>query len=110
MELKERMRRTLKIESGSNDPMAVFLTVTLVELLAANRTCLDAGIFVALAKPMGIGAARSSYPAAAPARLAAQPPEPGRRLYPLLAMAGKGCRSSSGSRRCSAAAACWRSA
>jgi potassium/hydrogen antiporter len=55
--LQERVTATLEIESGSNDPMAIFLTVMLLELLAAGRTELDAAILLAFVKQFGIGAA-----------------------------------------------------
>src|SRR5688572_25588997 len=53
--LKERVSATLDIESGSNDPMAIFLTVVLLELLAAGRPGFDAGVLVEFVKQFGIG-------------------------------------------------------
>lgn len=55
LRLKERVSATLEIESGANDPMAIFLTLALVELLAGGATRLDAGVLVLLVQQMGLG-------------------------------------------------------
>ena len=39
--LKRRVGATLELESGSNDPMAIFLTIILLEALMAGKTALD---------------------------------------------------------------------
>jgi cell volume regulation protein A len=53
--LRERLAATLEIESGSNDPMAIFLTVGLVEVLSARMT-LGWDLATLFAAQMGIGA------------------------------------------------------
>lgn len=57
LQLKQRVDATLQIESGINDPMAVFLTIALVELLAAGGTRPDGSVAVQFVQQMGIGAA-----------------------------------------------------
>ncbi|MAT66600.1 MAG: potassium/proton antiporter [Gammaproteobacteria bacterium] len=55
LRLKERVSATLEIESGANDPMAIFLTLALVELVAAGASRLDSGVLVMLVQQMGLG-------------------------------------------------------
>ena len=57
LRLKQRVDATLQIESGANDPMAIFLTVTLVNLLAAGGTAPDWKAGIQFFQQMGIGAA-----------------------------------------------------
>ena len=42
--LQERATSTLEVESASNDPMAIFLTVAVLELLVAGKTQFEAGV------------------------------------------------------------------
>lgn len=57
LELKQRVGATLEIESGSNDPMAVFLTIVLVEALLAGQNYLGWETLWVFIQQMGLGAA-----------------------------------------------------
>ena len=87
MELKQRVGATLEVESGSNDPMAVFLVVVLIEAIAAGQTTLSWTVLFEFAKQMTLGAvagvAGGRLLVWANNRLSL---ETG--LYPLLAIAG----------------------
>jgi len=58
LNLRERVRATLEIESGANDPMAIFLTTVLVDL-ASSRTDPNFGLSLnfaaAFAEQIGLG-------------------------------------------------------
>jgi cell volume regulation protein A len=55
--IRDRVRSTLEIESSSNDPMAIFLTITLVEIIAAGTGTEHVGmeLLIEFVREMGIG-------------------------------------------------------
>jgi cell volume regulation protein A len=53
--LKQRVEATLEIESGSNDPMAIFLTVALVGLLGAGGQHLAWSVIKTFVLQFGLG-------------------------------------------------------
>ena len=59
--LRDRVRSTLEIESGTNDPIAIFLTITLVEMIARGADpaaeVLIVDLVVGFVVSMGLGAA-----------------------------------------------------
>ncbi|WP_295813006.1 potassium/proton antiporter [uncultured Nitratireductor sp.] len=57
--VRERVRSTLEVESGSNDPIAIFLTLSLVTLIASGEAIqageLAADVGLGFLQQMGIG-------------------------------------------------------
>ena len=55
--IRERVRSTLEIESSSNDPMAIFLTIALVEIIASQMGMGSVGwdVMLDFVLQMGIG-------------------------------------------------------
>ena len=55
--IRERVRATLEIESGANDPMAIFLTATLVEMAAIDvaGTAMGVELVADFAAQIGLG-------------------------------------------------------
>ncbi len=56
-QLNERVGATLEIESGSNDPMAIFLTVAMIDVLLSTEPGFSASFLLALVQQFGLGVA-----------------------------------------------------
>lgn len=57
LELKERTSSTVEIESGTNDPMAIFLTITLAQLLVSKEENPGLTVLTEFVRQMGLGLA-----------------------------------------------------
>lgn len=55
LELKERTGATLEIESSTNDPMAIFLTLALVQLLVSGSDNAGWAVLTEFLRQMGLG-------------------------------------------------------
>ncbi len=57
--IRDKVRSTLEVESGTNDPMAVFLTIALVELISAGHglSGFNLDLLAMFVKQMGLGTA-----------------------------------------------------
>lgn len=56
LRIKDRVSATLEIESGSNDPMAVMLTITLVGVLASSEQSMSWMVLVSFVQQAVVGA------------------------------------------------------
>ncbi len=83
--LNERVTAALEIESGTNDPMAVFLTIALLQYLLAPESYAWQNALLLLVQQMGLGAIIGIFGGRG-AAIALNRLELSESLYPLMAL------------------------
>lgn len=86
LQINERLRSTLEIESGSNDPMAVFLTVSFIALMQAEGAPTTLELVGSFIWQMGMGAVIGGVAGVALASLVNRVAL-AESLYPILVLA-----------------------
>lgn len=88
LELKQRVGATLEIESGTNDPMAIFLTIALVEIVASQQSPSGWALPLQFLQQMGVGTLAGIVGGRMLVGLVNRLRLSSVALYPLLALSG----------------------
>jgi potassium/hydrogen antiporter len=87
LHLRRRLEATLEIESGSNDPMAILMTIALIQIIMAEGATAS-GLALFFIRQMGIGAVVGILAGRATALLINRIQLDAAGLYPVLAAVG----------------------
>jgi potassium/hydrogen antiporter len=87
LHLRRRLEATLEIESGSNDPMAILMTIALIQIILAGEAS-GWGLALFFVRQMGVGAVVGILVGRAAALLINRIELDAAGLYPVLAAVG----------------------
>jgi potassium/hydrogen antiporter len=87
LHLRRRLEATLEIESGSNDPMAILMTIALIQIIMAGEATAS-GLALFFVQQMGVGAVVGILVGRAVALLINRIELDAAGLYPVLAAVG----------------------